>query len=298
MPMKVTYHTVNGEIKGQTKDGVRTHFLTDALGSVTTTLSDAGQVENTYRYKPYGGLLAKTGVAADPRFMWRGSDGVRTVVSLMFNWPSANPYSSVLGCPVALSANHWRANGYSVGGNPMVGDHKFCTGCKSTDPDCPSLEILCKYQEGLDAFAEIFRKIAKAKCVCGLRYVATVHLKIQSGCFEAKGVGVGKGEKEIPPVCNMKAATIMCKSVTGHVEKKCDELETKCHGMDCGPEVEFPGGPPRPLPSSVDIVGPYGLTTIKLRKLKGTIQLDGKFWMRRCKKRPLLCDSTDGISDV
>ena len=47
---------MNGKIIGQTKDGVRTHYLTDALGSVTTILSD-----NTYRYEPFGGLLAKTG---------------------------------------------------------------------------------------------------------------------------------------------------------------------------------------------------------------------------------------------
>ena len=36
-------------------------------------LNAAGQLVNTYRYKPYGGLLAKTGTSADPSFQWVGS---------------------------------------------------------------------------------------------------------------------------------------------------------------------------------------------------------------------------------
>ncbi len=32
--------------------------------------------ENTYQYKPYGGVLAKTGTAADPSFLWNGGSEV------------------------------------------------------------------------------------------------------------------------------------------------------------------------------------------------------------------------------
>ena len=40
LEMPVTnYHTVNGEIIGETTSGVRTDYLVDALGSVTGTVN-------------------------------------------------------------------------------------------------------------------------------------------------------------------------------------------------------------------------------------------------------------------
>ncbi len=71
------YHTVDGEIQGQTTAGVRTDYLTDALGSVVATVNSSAQVVNTYRYKPYGERLAKTGAGADPKFLWTGDTGSR-----------------------------------------------------------------------------------------------------------------------------------------------------------------------------------------------------------------------------
>lgn len=71
------YHTVDGEIQGETTNGVRTDYLTDALGSVVATVNQGAQVVNTYRYKPYGERLAKTGVGTDPRFGWIGGRGSR-----------------------------------------------------------------------------------------------------------------------------------------------------------------------------------------------------------------------------
>src|ERR1041385_4253655 len=77
--MAVTkYYTMNGEIVGEkTGAGARVDYLTDALGSVTATLNQSAQVVNTYRYKPYGAQLAKTGVGADPAFRWVGQHGYR-----------------------------------------------------------------------------------------------------------------------------------------------------------------------------------------------------------------------------
>ena len=71
------YHTVEGRIRGQSTAGVRTDYLTDALGSVVATVNSTAAVVNTYRYKPYGERLAKTGVGADPRFLHMGEHGVR-----------------------------------------------------------------------------------------------------------------------------------------------------------------------------------------------------------------------------
>jgi len=82
--MAVTsYHTADGQILGQTASGVRTQYLTDALGSVTETVADDGSVLNTYRYKPYGAQLAKTGVGADPKFLFVGSRRCRVLGSTM-----------------------------------------------------------------------------------------------------------------------------------------------------------------------------------------------------------------------
>jgi RHS repeat-associated protein len=76
--MPVTnYYTVNGAIIGESTAGVRTDYMVDALGSVTGTVNQSGQVMNTYRYKPYGALLAKTGTGTDPKMQWVGSLGYR-----------------------------------------------------------------------------------------------------------------------------------------------------------------------------------------------------------------------------
>ncbi|RYG99821.1 MAG: hypothetical protein EON58_02515 [Alphaproteobacteria bacterium] len=77
--MPVTnYRTLNGRMRGQTTSGVRTDYLTDALGSVTATVTASATVENTYRHKPYGERLTKTGTGVDPRFLWTGDTGSRT----------------------------------------------------------------------------------------------------------------------------------------------------------------------------------------------------------------------------
>ena len=50
--MPVTnYHTANGMLLGETTAGVRTDYLTDALGNVTGTVNQSAQVVNTYRDK-------------------------------------------------------------------------------------------------------------------------------------------------------------------------------------------------------------------------------------------------------
>ena len=121
--MAVTrYYTANGRIRGQATGGARTNILPDALGSVTATVDESGTVENTYRYKPYGQRLSKTGAGADPKFLWSGTHGYRqangslsyvrarhysskldawnSVASL---WPRVTAYSYAMDNPVSLS---------------------------------------------------------------------------------------------------------------------------------------------------------------------------------------------------
>jgi len=77
--MAVTnYYAVDNDILGEkTTASSRIDYLTDALGSVTATLNQSAQVVNTYRYKPYGALLVKTGTGVDPAYTWVGSKGYR-----------------------------------------------------------------------------------------------------------------------------------------------------------------------------------------------------------------------------
>lgn len=76
--MAVTnFDVINGRLVGQSTNGVRTNFLTDALGSVTATVNTSAQVVNTYRHKPSGGILAKTGTGQDPNFLWNGENQSR-----------------------------------------------------------------------------------------------------------------------------------------------------------------------------------------------------------------------------
>jgi hypothetical protein len=73
------YYTINGRIRSESTGGTRTGYLPDALGSVTATTNSTGStLVNTYRYKPYGAQLAKTGAGGDPAFQWIGLWGYRT----------------------------------------------------------------------------------------------------------------------------------------------------------------------------------------------------------------------------
>jgi len=83
---KTSYVTTHGMVWGEISSGATTSYGHDALGSVTEIFS-AGALVNTYRYKPYGAILAKTGTASDPSFLWNGRSGYRGTLL-----PSASHY--------------------------------------------------------------------------------------------------------------------------------------------------------------------------------------------------------------
>src|SRR5438034_1098879 len=118
--MAVTnYYSIDGKILGEkTTGGSRVDYLTDALGSVTATLNQSAQVINTYRYKPFGAQLAKTGVGADPSFLWVGTQGYRKT-SRKFSdfYVRARHYSSEEGRwttkdPIGVRVKSARSNSY------------------------------------------------------------------------------------------------------------------------------------------------------------------------------------------
>jgi hypothetical protein len=53
------------------------YYHADALGSVTMTSDQNGDILNEYRYKPFGTVKTKTGTAVDPKFLWVGTVGYR-----------------------------------------------------------------------------------------------------------------------------------------------------------------------------------------------------------------------------
>jgi len=120
--MPVTnYYTVNGQLIGESTNGVRTQYIRDALGSVIATTDGAGNIQNTYRYTPYGGTTYKTGTAPDPKFLFAGTWGGRqtgrahseeywrarhrsepetTWTTVDPVWPVQLPYGYVSGSPI------------------------------------------------------------------------------------------------------------------------------------------------------------------------------------------------------
>ena len=73
----MVYSHFNGRLVHEDRGGVERGYVPDPLGSTVALVDESGAVQNTYRYKPYGGLQVKTGNAADPSFLWIGSAGYR-----------------------------------------------------------------------------------------------------------------------------------------------------------------------------------------------------------------------------
>jgi hypothetical protein len=126
--MSVTnYYTVNSEIIGEKSvGGARIDYLTDALGSVVATVDQSAQVVNTYRYKPYGGQLSKTGAAADPAFRWVGQQGYRQTGKKYSDVYIHSKHYDERAGRWATAGEETRLGAYIYGdANPITGD-LFC----------------------------------------------------------------------------------------------------------------------------------------------------------------------------
>jgi RHS repeat-associated protein len=139
------YHTVAGRILGETTSGVRTDYLADALGSVTATVDASQNVVNTYRYKPYGEQLAKTGRGADPRFGWTGDSGSRrTLLAYAEQYNRMRHLSTAIGMWISVDALWPREQAFGyVRGNPIVAyDPSGMQSCyrKPWDDDCKPVQ--------------------------------------------------------------------------------------------------------------------------------------------------------------
>ena len=73
------------------------NYVTHALGSVVGTVLN-GVAENSYQFKPFCAVLAKTGSSTDPSFLWNGASGYRaTLLSYSDVFIRRRHYSSTSG---------------------------------------------------------------------------------------------------------------------------------------------------------------------------------------------------------
>jgi len=66
MSMSVTYVTVHGRLREETRGGVTTRYLGDTLGSVIKTTDTSGNVTSTTTYWPFGEVRTQTGTNPSP----------------------------------------------------------------------------------------------------------------------------------------------------------------------------------------------------------------------------------------
>lgn len=64
--MSVTYVTVHGRLREETRGGVTTRYLGDTLGSVIKTTDESGNVTSETTYWPFGEVRAQTGTNPSP----------------------------------------------------------------------------------------------------------------------------------------------------------------------------------------------------------------------------------------
>lgn len=80
------YAAISGRLRAQESGGARLDYLTDAMGSVTATVNASQSVERTYRYKPFGAVLAHSGSGPEPRLLFDGSLGARAEVGNTYSY--------------------------------------------------------------------------------------------------------------------------------------------------------------------------------------------------------------------
>jgi len=214
--MPVTnYLTVKGEIIGEATGGVRTDYLTDALGSVTATVDQSASVVNTYRYKPYGELLAKTGSGSDPQFGWVGSAGyagtgrkyaevyvrARHYSSANARWTSKDPIGQG-----GSDLNYYRyVENRPVGRTDPSGLVFSIKGCSSGEGDAIKLACACLAKLGKKEWSDVndwikafnngiknrgmtyppCKPIQNTKCMQGFCKCGTINCKSES-CNECR----------------------------------------------------------------------------------------------------------------
>ena len=88
------YYSIGGTIVSEVDAGVRVDYLRDAFGSTVGTVSQAGSLQATLEYKPFGSILASSGTTPD--LTYRGARCEHNVAdgsagSLFLSWHHLYP---------------------------------------------------------------------------------------------------------------------------------------------------------------------------------------------------------------
>ena len=154
----VNYHGCNGAIIAESNGTARTDYGADAIGSTIATYDSSASTLATFRFKPNGVLLTKTGAGPDVAFLWTGMSGSRhSSKSYSEQYNRARHYSAGLGVWSSIDPVYWpvkeKAYAY-VNGNPTT--YVDPTGLQFSIPqpgfgDCGNwmwtLVITCTYRK-------------------------------------------------------------------------------------------------------------------------------------------------------
>jgi len=164
VPVK-NYVNVNGRTVAEHTAGVRTAYLTDALGSVTATVNSSQTVVNTYRWKPYGDRLAKTGAGADPTLGWVGTYGYRrTQRSRSEYYMLARHYDSIGGRWTTVDPLWPRELSYSYARARVV-SLRDAAGSRPTElTPCPE-DVIKQLKKACDLLRDPQRQKAIRNCM-------------------------------------------------------------------------------------------------------------------------------------
>ena len=237
------YITTHGRIRGDSTNGLITRYGTDAVGSVVATYSN-NNIGNTYRYKPYGGVLQSTGSLPNPNFMFLGSLGYFES-GLSYSDLDTGPsyYSTSFGAFLSASASFTEGSPYAFpGGNPANGPLGPGAGgpCGPNTPECnlPIDGILCKFadDEIATAIAQLLISLKGniAACQCLLELKGRFILTLNSACVTK----TGKACSLEPGTCKItKPRSVDCENVHAKVSKQCTSM-TGCYNP-CGSPSAF-----------------------------------------------------------
>ncbi len=254
--MATNFITSHGMIWGEISDtGVTRSYGHDALGSVTETFVN-GALENTYRYTPYGSLLAKTGTAPDPSFLWNGGSGYRAT-GLVNNdfyvrrrhfsrntaqWTTADPL-----WPEEL------AYSYAWASPCLLTDPGGLSPCTKDTPACnlPIDILLCRTagNDLANLLAQLLQNALKVDCACSITWSGNFIVTLNSACADItalKGTSCALGAK----TCQIKKTrTVKCENTNGAFSWSCGSKT--CPGK-CGVPATSALKVTFPLPSSIN----------------------------------------------
>lgn len=77
MAMKVRYTTVNGRVIAEKRNGVRSFYVSDSLGSTVALIDNTQTITDTFEYWPYGEVRTRTGTNPTP-LQFVGTRGYHT----------------------------------------------------------------------------------------------------------------------------------------------------------------------------------------------------------------------------